>query len=83
MDNRTKVMIDEMVTRTMREGGFHGDTRVTNIRLRRDGSYSATVDAQMGGGIGKARYRALVKDGHIRVTRVSDVTVNWPSRTAA
>lgn len=73
-------LIAEVITRTMRQGGFYGDVHVKNVRSRKDGSYSATVNAVVGGGLGRAKYRALVKDGKVKVDRSSPVTIHRPGQ---
>lgn len=73
-------LIADMITRTMRQGGFTGDVIVTNIRARKDGSYSASVEAVVGGGMGRVNYRATVAPGPggIKVTRVGEPVFNIP-----
>jgi hypothetical protein len=71
-----KNTVTEIIVRTMRDGGFTGDVTVKNVRLRQDGSVSASIDAVYMGGLGRAKYRATVNPGgSVRVKRVGEVKV--------
>jgi hypothetical protein len=73
--NTLDTLVDEMVTRTMREGGFLGEVKVRDARFLKDGTVSAKVTARYG--YGTCRYRVRIgKDRKIRVTKVGEVTLH-------